>query len=61
MDLFLPDEGEDSVCIIRSCKKFIGVKGRQPSLPAVGVYRPRGAEMTKGRGSGPGDASVSDV
>ena len=31
------------------------------SLPAVGVYRPRGAEMTKGWGSGPGDASVSDV
>ena len=32
VDLFLPDEGEDSVCIIRSCKKFIGEKGRQHSL-----------------------------
>ena len=48
MDLLLPDEGEDSVCIIRSCKKFMGKKGRQPFLPSVGVCRLRGAEMTKG-------------
>ena len=62
VDLFLPDEGEDSECIIRSCKKFIGVKGRQPSFSQQWVstglvvqrWQKAGAVVLE-------NASVSDV
>jgi len=62
VDLFLPDEGEDSVCIIRSCKKFIGEKGRQPSFSQQWVsaglvvqrWQKAGAVVLE-------NASVSDV